>query len=558
MVYYRVRIILELLVMAFHGYGNIKALIVDDFNNFRMTVGKMLDEFGCKEVDSAVNGEVALKHCREKSYDLVLCDYNLGSGKNGQQVLEEMRHKKLLNKESLFLMVSAESSMTIVLSAYDYAPDAYLTKPITGKTLQKRLDRLLAQREEMLPVYQCLNTENTTDAIKMSQQAIKNSSRYSSSYQKLLGELLLKNGDLDAAEAVYKQVLEARPLDWAQVGMAKVKLGRGEFETAIKWLVKIISDFPYCMAAYDVLTEAYEKSGDTESMQKTLESAVQVSPMSILRQSSLGDSAAKNNDASVAARAYSRSVRLGKNSCHDDIKNHIQLGRVSVDLFAEGDSKADDLAKESLKVLDSLAKDFDLDKRVQVQSKMLKCQLYSKRGDKKQASDLFAELADAMDLLSAGLTIEAELDWVNTLITLDKKTDADSFLSDLVEKYKDDQVALERIDKMLSEPVSDVNRKKVAKLNKEGIGYYSAKDYKLSVDCFTRAKRLFPNHVGVHLNLVQALLAEMKEFGCNDEYMDVSLSALKKVESLIDARHDQFNRFLQLKDMIRVIERENG
>ena len=544
--------------MAFHGYGKIKALIIDDFNNFRMTVGKMLDEFGCQEVVSAVNGQVALKQCEDKSFDLVLCDYNLGSGKNGQQVLEELRHKKLLKRETLFLMVSAESSMTIVLSAYDYAPDAYLTKPITGKTLQKRLDRLLAQREEMLPVYQYLNNDQIEDAINLSRQAIAKGSRYSSAYQKLLGDLLIQIESFDAAEQIYKQVLEARALDWAQVGMARCKIGKGEYDTAIKWLNKIISDHPYCMQAYDVLAEAFGKMDDNESMQKALESAVEISPMSILRQTFLGETAAKNNDTSVAARAFNRSVKLGKNSCHDNINNHMQLGRTTIALFNDGDEKAEDLAKESLRVLDSMGKNFDIDKALQTQTKMLKCQLLTKRGDTRQAADIFAELSGSVDLLTDVITLDAELDWANTLVVLGKKADADLFLTDLLDKYKDDQTALARIDQLLSEPVSDVNRKKVARLNKEGIGYYNEQDFKLAIDCFVRAKRLFPKHVGVHLNLVQALLAEMKEFGSSKEQMNMCVAALAKVESIVDGQHEQFARFLQLKDMVRIVERENS
>jgi CheY-like chemotaxis protein len=543
--------------MVFQGYGKIKALIIDDFNNFRMTVGKMLAEFGCQDVVSAVNGQVALKQCQDKSFDLVLCDYNLGSGKNGQQVLEELRHKKLLKREALFLMVSAESSMTIVLSAYDYAPDAYLTKPITGKTLQKRLDRLLTQRQEMLPVFQCLNNDRVDDAINISRQAINKGSRYSSTYQKMLGELFIQSEDFDAAEQIYKQVLEARALDWAQVGMARCKVGKGEYDTAIGWLNKIISDHPYCMQAYDVLAEVFGKMGDNVSMQKALESAVKVSPMSILRQTSLGQTAVKNNDASVAARAFNLSVKLGKNSCHDNINHHMQLGRASIALFNEGDDKAQALAKESLRVLDNLGKNFDIDESLQTQTKMLKCQLLSKRGETRQATDLFSELSDSVDLKTDMITLDAELDWANTLVVLGKKLDADLFLTDLLDKYKDDQTALARIDQLLSEPVSDVNRKKVARLNKEGIGYYNEHDYKLAVDCFVRAKRLFPNHVGVHLNLVQALLAEIKEFGSSEEHLNTCVSALVKVEPIVDGQHEQFSRFLQLKEMVRIAEREN-
>ncbi|GAA5316753.1 MAG: response regulator [Candidatus Pelagadaptatus aseana] len=542
--------------MAFGGYGGLQVLVVDDFNNFRIAVIKMLEEFGCQNVASAIHGKAAIKHCGERAYDLVLCDYNLGQGKNGQQVLEELRHKNLLKRESLFVMVSAESSVSTVLSAYDDSPDAYLTKPITGNTLRKRLDRLLLQRQEMMPVFQQLNDGNTDAAIAVARTAINSGSRYATSYQKLLGDLFLKNGDLDEAEAVFKKILEVRALDWAQVGMSTVKLRQGDVDTSIEWLKKILKDNPYCMQAYDLLAEAYDTKQDLEAKQKILESAVGVSPKSILRQTSLAETAEANNDFSVAAKAYSRSVRLGAHSCHDRLSNHMQLGRVSVKLFDEHDSHASDVSREALRTLENANKHFTLDSQVQLQTQMLECQLLHNRGEKLQASKLYDEVREKIDSLGDDLTLDSELDLVSTYRQLDQKDRADQLLKQLLEKYKDDEAALRKIDQLLEEPVSDHNRKQVARLNKEGIGHYKNKDYKAAIECFSRAKRLFPNHLGVHLNLVQAMASEMKEYGIHEEQMDICLSILKKVESRISTSHPQFNRYRQLQDMMRVLSRE--
>ena len=69
--------------------------------------------------------------CSYKSYDIVLCDYNLGAGQDGQQLLEELRYRHKLKNTSLFVMITAESSRDMVLGALEYLPDDYLTKPIT-------------------------------------------------------------------------------------------------------------------------------------------------------------------------------------------------------------------------------------------------------------------------------------------------------------------------------------------------------------------------------------------------------------------------------------------
>src|SRR5690606_18573760 len=112
--------------MADPGYYKMHALIVDDFENFRGTLYKMLLDLGIGNVDSAATGEEALRYCKARNYDLILCDNNLGKGKSGQQVLEELRTTQNPCSQSLFILISAESSKSIIMAAYDYEPDAYL------------------------------------------------------------------------------------------------------------------------------------------------------------------------------------------------------------------------------------------------------------------------------------------------------------------------------------------------------------------------------------------------------------------------------------------------
>ena len=111
-------------------YGQKSFLIVDDFTDFRTSTRSMLRELGVRDVDTADSGEQALRMCAQKRYDVILQDFHLGDGKkNGQQVLEDLILDKHISHECIFIMVTAESSQAIVLSAIEHEPDAYLTKP---------------------------------------------------------------------------------------------------------------------------------------------------------------------------------------------------------------------------------------------------------------------------------------------------------------------------------------------------------------------------------------------------------------------------------------------
>ena len=84
---------------------------------------------------------------------MVLCDYNLGAGQNGQQVLEELRKDGRIKPQDIFILISAETSRNVVMSAFDCEPDAYLSKPISTKTIEQRVKRLLNKRKELLDVF---------------------------------------------------------------------------------------------------------------------------------------------------------------------------------------------------------------------------------------------------------------------------------------------------------------------------------------------------------------------------------------------------------------------
>ena len=79
-------------------YKNKSALVIDDYPDIRGSIRRMLVNFGVHNVDTAVNGEDAIQKCEENNYDIILADYNLGDNKSGQQILEEMRFKRLPEK----------------------------------------------------------------------------------------------------------------------------------------------------------------------------------------------------------------------------------------------------------------------------------------------------------------------------------------------------------------------------------------------------------------------------------------------------------------------------
>jgi FOG: CheY-like receiver len=170
-------------------YSNKRCLVIDDFPEIRGSLTRMLRTFGVHTVDTAANGEEAIKACGKRKYDIVLCDYNLGAGKDGQQILEEVRYLRVLLMTSLFVMITGESSREMVLGALECQPDDYITKPYTQQSLKVRLNKAIVRHESLQHIKNFISDGQYQDALDSCNELISQGSRYAGDCLKMKGQL---------------------------------------------------------------------------------------------------------------------------------------------------------------------------------------------------------------------------------------------------------------------------------------------------------------------------------------------------------------------------------
>lgn len=540
--------------MADLGYYKMHALIVDDFENFRGTLYKMLMDLGIGNADSAASGEEALRFCKARSYDLILCDNNLGKGKSGQQVLEELRTTNNPCSDSLFILVSAESSKGIIMAAYDYEPDAYLAKPLNPKALDQRLSRLIEQRVELKAVRAAQNAGDEELAITLCSELVAKGSRYANICQKLLGQLYLAKNDITAAEDVYRAVLDNRELEWAQLGMVKTKLAQSDFLGAQQWLENILQANPLCMKAYDLQAELFKLQNNTEKLQDILQKATDISPLSILRQQTLGNVAQQNNDLLTAANALKRAVKLGEHSCFDKADVHSLFAQTTIDLFSIDKELAKPLIRDAISCVNNLEENFGKTNLRKVESLLLESQLQVCAGDQRRAQEALTNAQSSLGDNKDDASLPVQIEMVRTLRLLGKTDEAQQRLSDLLQRYAGNEDQLQRLDVLLDEPRSEKNKLMVAEINKKGIAFYNAKDFTAAADAFKTALQKLPNHIGLRLNYVQAMIDKLKtrfDAGVSEKIQQT----FTKTSAIISPQHAQFQRYRQLNDVYNILVR---
>lgn len=531
-------------------FRKLNFLVVDDFENFRLSMRQMLRSCGADKIELVAHATPAIQYCAYNHVDVVLCDYNLGEGKNGQNILEELRYRKLLKHSSLFLMVTAETSKEMVMGAREYQPDAYLTKPINRAVLEKRLGALIRQRNALLPITREIDRENYPEAISLCLDMLPKQPRYKTWLMKTLGELYYQVGDMAHAQKVYDEVLGQRELSWARLGRCRVLAANQKEDQAIAELKTLIEKHPDYMEAYDLLAQVMETQGKTQPAQQVLERASRHSPNALLRHKHLAELADANQDIDTASEAWRQTVSLGSYSVHDHQDHYLALAQSLSDL-SEGDTgdQGASKANEAFNILSKMEKRFPDDEQLPLKSRIVQCRLHAGQGHQAKAEELLNELSSEIDELPE-LGADLGLDYAKTLFRMGRDQQAKELLGQLASQYEDDNSILQKIEGLLDEPVGFRQKIEARGFNQEGIKAFEAGDLHAAVTAFNQALNIVPDHAALNLNLVQVLLKQYEQQPENHSLLDTCRKRLARLESLPE-QHRQYRRYQALSRKLK-------
>ncbi|MEW6646101.1 MAG: response regulator [Pseudomonadota bacterium] len=297
-------------------------LVIDDFQNMRATLRQMLITIGVQEVDAASRAEEALERMRAKRYDIVLCDYNLGTGMDGQQLLETARAQGLIGHGTTFIMVTAENSSEMVMGALETLPDAYLTKPFTKDLLRARLTRALPRKAPLQAVDDALRKNDRARAVALLDELLAARPANSAELLRLKAELLFSGGEAAAAETLCRQVQDSKPVAWALTLLGRIALQRRQPAEAERFFREAIALTPAYMAAHDGLAAVLEADGRSQEALTTLVAAVERSAKSLPRQLRLARLAQQLKQFDIAERAWRRALSLARQMEQDQPAYH--------------------------------------------------------------------------------------------------------------------------------------------------------------------------------------------------------------------------------------------
>jgi CheY-like chemotaxis protein/Flp pilus assembly protein TadD len=537
-------------------YQRKNALVVDDFPDMRGSIRRMLVNFGITDVETAATGAEAITACENKHFDIILCDYNLGDGKNGQQILEELRYRKLLKRTTAYMMITAETTKSMVFGALEYQPDDYLTKPFTQPVLQKRLDRLVLEKEELTEINRAMDSHDYARTIDLCDEHIAAKSRYEQKLLRIKARCFIEQQLHKNARAIYERVLDERPVDWAQIGLGQCLMAMNELDAAEVVFNQLINQNCLCLEVYDALANIKEQRGDVGAAQQLLEHASEISPNAILRQQMLADISQSNGDLERAEKAHRKVVRLGANSCYDSPENYFKLARCISIQLKQSPTKDRKRINEAEEVLDRARRRYRDDPDVRLQSDIINATVYANAGQAEESRKRIESISAKITAdEETQIPIEIAFDLVRCHQAMGDNQQAQTILRELAEKYPDDEKLGEAIDRLSDEPLSQKGKDKAVELNRRGKQLLGEQNYIEAIALFGEAVRHYPNNTAVKLNLLLALIKNMRTSDPTAEQIQRCHNIINSVDALAED-HPLYERFRTLWDNVEDLEEQ--
>lgn len=500
-------------------------LIVDDLRDMRITLRGMLESLKATQFWEAKNCEEALETLRVQPIDVVLCDYNLGDTRDGQQLFEEARGRGILVPHAAWIMITAEQSMGMVMGVIENNPDGYLVKPINKAALQTRLERAVARKMIVKDVELAIRNNKFSDAISLADMQILRYPNVKSELLRLKTEAMLREGAYPEVVDLCAGLLEERKhegaetdIPWMLIHLGRARYELGDVRQARQTFQKVIDQNPTVMEAYDWLARIERDQGNHKDAQRIIGNALAVSARSIRRQQSLADVAIENEDFATAERAFDRAVKLGEDSVFarpDD-----QVGLVAAVRVTKGKDAA-------LKTMGELVKRAARKRGSKGPHWRVSAMEASMLADAGRAAEATAAVERALEAFRDDTVTNSHtgtLELARACFDTGNTDQARNLVDRLVRENHDRPEVTASVQHLFNElgmaeegaALVEGAQQQLIKINNEGVLLAKAGRYGEAVACLQKAAEDLPNNLTVTLNVLQALLMQMQAEGVNN------------------------------------------
>ncbi len=506
----------------------------------------MLQELGAHNVSQAGNAREAINLCKSTRFDIIFCDYNLGDGQDGQQILEELNLRGLISCSTLFLMITAETSSAQVLGALEYQPDAYVTKPFTRQQLEQRLKRLLARNIVLKPIHDAINSKSSQKGLLACEEVLEKYPAVRFATLRLKAGLLEELGLSEEALRLFNVVVDEQPLLWAMVGIGRLYFYKKDFENALKYFKETAQQFPSQASVLDWVAKCQHEMGLNAEAESILKDAISISPKNVRRQTQLGEVAQSLSHFDLAHKSYGKAIKEGSYSCIINASHYQHYFDNTAELVKEKQGK------ERMRLLEDTETSYkrvesmhskDASKLACTQASVAKIYLNAEKDV--QINKYLSKLSKTLARPNCNLDKDSLTHIESTLQALSENTAIAANVQKLSTEFNEKK-ELYRARSESDQMIEEAEPADARLLNREGMQLAKAKRELEALEKYNQAIAMAPNNHGYRLNAVQVII-ENKMLMNNSTFLAEAKEHLKKV-STMDKTDERWTRYLSLNE----------
>lgn len=309
-------------------YKSKKLLLIEDCEPVRASIKGMLQQIGFDDITAVADAMQAVSPAKRHSFDFILADFNLGDGKDALQLFNELSALGAIKTACCFVLMSTEPQRLPVFGVLQGTPDHFVLKPFSYVELEKRLAKAWQNRTALRKVYQAIKQTDLANALLELDEAIKAGSANALQALRLKGELLLAQGEYNAAAQLYSKIQQQRDFSWARLGAAATMVKLQQWADAEQALLNLTEQDDIRPEAAQWLAQCYLLQADLVKAQAQLTELLKLQPTNMAAHYAMADVLQLNGQPEDSCRYLQKLIQQFRFSAFDAPQCYLQLSRM--------------------------------------------------------------------------------------------------------------------------------------------------------------------------------------------------------------------------------------
>lgn len=528
-------------------FANLNVLVIDDNRLVHDFLKHTLFNLGFKTVRCAENAYHGLRLCEETNFHVVICAFNVKSDKDGFHLLEELKFKGYVNKTTILIFLSAETSEALVNSVIELQPDDFWVKPLLPKTVIERMKYTLDIKKHLFTLYKAIAENEHSKVVYYAERFLldKKLVKYHPNIQRMKGEALIHLFEFKAAELFFTELKSKYGYAWVSSGYVKALLKQGKIAEIEDLLATLVNKPDTRFAMHDLLAQYHMEQHNYELAYEEIIKATKLAPRNIERNKKSWDLARLNHDHFGQYIATKNIAINAKNSIHDSPLLLLNVIRSGIDLACSLiDESSDKVLNETdrfIKQLEHENKDTSLLKE---QIIIAKARLFNVRDQKIKAQ----RIVEMHVSIKPSVSVEDNLDKVKVFHELGMREEAFALLKAVKNQVAGDSLTSEVLSQYVEQEIDE--RAEInftpKQLNSMAVEYFHKNKLLPALNSVLQALTLAPRNIKLLFSLLKILIVMKQKDEIEDDQIVIANDAISKLEKA-DLDDHRLQVFIGLK-----------